>query len=93
MESIIRNVSDIEIDPRHWLESSLGQHLEDNQRVMIMVLNVGTEPDEKKRRQAQENLRSIRSQTAANVQAQGITPNNVDVIVDEAISDIRHREQ
>jgi hypothetical protein len=93
MQSIIRNVSDIVGDPRRWLESSLGQHLEDTQRVMIMVLNLGKEPDEKTRRQARETLQCIRAEAAANVRAQDLTPEDVDAIVDEAIADVRRRKQ
>ena len=92
MESIIRNVSDIGSDPRRWLESSLGQHLRDNQRVMIMVLNVGTEPDENTRREAHEKLRGIRAQAAASVKAQGVAPKDVDAAVDEAIVEARRRK-
>ena len=93
MESIIRNASDIQGDQRRWLESNLGKHLRDNQRVMIMVLNVGSEPDEQTRGEAREELRRIRAEVAANIQAQGILPEQVDAVVDEAIADVRRRKQ
>ena len=92
MESIIRNVSDIGGNPRRWLESSLGQHLQDNQRVMIMVLNVGTEPDETTRREAHEKLRGIRAEAAASIKAQGVAPEDVDAVVDEAVAEARRRK-
>lgn len=47
MESIIRNVADIEADDRRSLEHVVGRHLEDNQQVIIQVKTVGhTEPIE-----------------------------------------------
>ena len=93
MESIIRNVSDIGGDPRRWLESNLGQPLRENQQVMILVLNVGSEPDEETRRQAREELRAIQAEAAANISAQGVSPEEFDAVVDEAIAEVRRRKR
>ncbi len=40
MESIVRNVKDIQADDRRSLEHVVGQHLQDNQQVIIRVLTV-----------------------------------------------------
>ncbi len=93
MESFIRNVDEIEGDLRRWVESGLGQRLRQNQRVMVTVLNVGVEPDEETRRQALEELRGLRAEAAANIKAQGVSPEEVDALVDEAIAYVRRHKQ
>jgi hypothetical protein len=48
MESIIRNVRDIETDERQVLEHVLGQKLKENQQVIFHVVTLGKDtPDEK----------------------------------------------
>jgi fatty acid/phospholipid biosynthesis enzyme len=93
MELFIRSASEIEGDPRRWLESGLGQQLQQNQRVMVTVLNVGVEPDEETRREAREELRRIRAEAAANIKAQDVSPEEVDAVVDEAIAAVRRPKQ
>ncbi len=92
MHTFIRSANEIDGDPRRWLESGLGQRLEQNQRVMIALLNEDIEPDEDARREAREGLRSIRAEAAANIEAQGLSPDEVDAVVDEAIEDLRRRQ-
>ena len=92
MQQFICNVSEIEGDPRRWLESGLGEELRQNQRVMVTVLNVDIEPDEETRREAHEELRRIRAEAAANIKLQGVSPEEVDAVVDDAIADVRRRK-
>jgi hypothetical protein len=44
MESITRNVKDLADEDRRNLEDFVGQHLQDNQQVIIKVITVGTQP-------------------------------------------------
>jgi hypothetical protein len=92
MESIIRNVNDIGDDPRRWLESNLGHPLREGQQVMITILNVGTEPDEQTRREASEELLAIQAKAAANIAAQGVSQEEYNAVVDEAIAAVRRRK-
>jgi len=92
METFIRSVDEIDGDPLRWLESGLGHQLRQNQRVMVTVLNMGLEPNEETRRQAREELRRIRAEAAANIEAQDILPEELDAVVDEAIAHVRRRE-
>jgi hypothetical protein len=48
MDSIIRNVRDIDSGDRLALEHVIGTHLTENQQVVIQVLNVEAQPTEKK---------------------------------------------
>ena len=92
MESFIRSVDEIEGAPRRWVESGLGQQLRQDQRVMVTVLNVGVAPDDEARREAREELRRIRAEAAANIKAQGVSPEEVDALVDEAIAHVRRQK-
>ena len=92
MESFICGAGEIQGDPRRWVEACLGQHLQQNQRVMVTVLNVGIEPDEKTRREASEALRQIRAKAAANVEGSGRTADALDGVVDEVIAELRRHK-
>ena len=46
MESIIRNVRDIDSRERQALEHVLGQRLKENQKIIIQVVTVPNEPTE-----------------------------------------------
>jgi hypothetical protein len=93
MESFIRSADEIEGDLRRWVESALGQQLKRNQRVMVTVLDVGVEPDEETRRKAMEEFRRLSAEASANIKAQGISPEEVDALVDEAIAYVRRHKQ
>ncbi len=44
METIIRHVRDIDTAERHVLEHVIGQQLKENQKVIIQVVTLGTQP-------------------------------------------------
>ena len=46
MQTVIRNVKDIEPNERHCLEGTLGRQLQENQQVIICVIDLNEEPDE-----------------------------------------------
>lgn len=46
MESIVRNISEIDMADRRALEHVLGQPLRENQQIVIHVLNLGEPPPE-----------------------------------------------
>lgn len=91
MESIISNVRDLEADKRRSLEAVLGQQLEDNQQVIIRVLTPGVEPEPAARRQALERVRALSRKAAANRESLGVSEAEADRIVDEAMEQIRPR--
>jgi hypothetical protein len=91
MASIIRNVKDIEDDKRSVFESVLGQELQDNQQLLIRVITVGTEPSAAIRDAALERASQIAREGRAHAAAQGITPEQADAAIDEAIR--AHRQQ
>jgi len=89
MESTVRNVKDIQGGERRWLETTLGQQLQDNQQVFIMVLTPDVEPDEVTRRKAGKSIDAILDQAEQNATAQGVTAEEADSAVDEAMEHVR----
>ena len=91
MESVVHNVSDIQAGEKHWLEKLLGQHLEDGQQVFIMVLKPGVMPDDDARRRAAANMERTFAQTDAYARDGGITQDEADAAVQEAMDHVRPR--
>jgi hypothetical protein len=89
MESIIRNVGEIDTDERRVYESVLGHTLGENHRVIIRVVELGDEPDKATRTAALARAVEIARQSHAAAAAQGITPEEADAVVDEAIQEVR----
>src|SRR5260370_18061865 len=90
MESILRNVGDIEAAEKRWLESFLGQSLNADQKVLIMVLDPGVVPDAKARDAARAKMELTFAQTDAYAREHGITAGEADPAVQEAMNAVRH---
>jgi len=93
MESIIRHVKDIGADERRYLEGALGRQLQENQQVIIRVIDLGVEPDEQTRRSALADAAAIAQKGRANAAAQGVTDEEVDAAIDEAIEHARRHKE
>jgi len=93
MESIIRNVSDIEPDKRHWLESAIGRQLEDNQKIVIRVLTPGVEPDEQTRDEALADLKELSQKGSEHRESLGVLVEEANDALDEAMDNIRSRKR
>ena len=89
MESIIRDVRSIESDEHRVYESVLGHTLRENQRVIIRVVEVEEGPGKASRRAALSRAVEIARQGRAAVEAQGITAEEADAAIDEAIREVR----
>ena len=89
MGSIVHNVRDIQDGEKRWLENLLGQHLEDSQRVFTMVLTPGIMADDETRRRAATNMERTFERTDAHAREQGITPEEADAAVQEAMDHMR----
>jgi hypothetical protein len=93
MESILRNVGDIEAAGKRWLESFLGQSLNSDQRVFIMVLDPGSLPDGKARDAARAKMELTFAQTDAFAREHGITAGEADAAVEEAMNAVRNAQR
>ena len=89
----MRNVGDIQSGERRWLESQIGKPLDDHQQLFIMVISPDVPPDEATRDQALAEVSEILDKAHANAEAQGITPEEADRLVDEAVRHVRSHKR
>ena len=93
MEQVtLNNVSDIQADKRLWLEGLLGQQLRENQQVFIMVFTPGAVPDEVTRRAATARIERTLDAAERHAVERGITAEDADEAVAEAMEHIRSRQ-
>ncbi len=88
----VESVRNLEASGKRWLEGVLGQPLQENQQVFIMVISPGTEPDEADRRRARAGLEATFQKTEAYARAQGIGDDEIDEAVREAMRHVRSRK-
>ena len=93
MESFIQNVKDIDADRLRSLEHVVGQNLNGNQQVAIRVVDIGTEPSEHIRNEALARAAEIARQARANAAAQGVSEEEVEAAIEEAIRHARQRKR
>jgi hypothetical protein len=89
MELIVRDVKTIEPDERRVYESVLGHPLQENQRVIIRVVELEDESEQADRRAALSRAVEIARCGRAAVEAQGITAEEADAAIEEAIQEVR----
>lgn len=89
MESIVRSVREIEAAERQVYETVLGRHLEENQQIIIRVLTPGVVPPEDARREALGRAVAIARHGRAHAAAQGVSEDQLDAVIDEAITCVR----
>ena len=85
----VRSAKEIQGSEKRWLEAVLGQHLQDHQQVFIMLFTPGVAPDEATRRQARDGIRKLQAKARAHADAQGISDEEIDAAVDEAMGHVR----
>ncbi|MDZ4684385.1 MAG: hypothetical protein SH850_04795 [Planctomycetaceae bacterium] len=86
-----RNVNQIPADEKRTLESLLGSALQPEQHVLILTYTPSALPADKARQAARERIArtiAINQQFAA---VEGITADEADAAVDEALSHVRRR--
>ena len=86
----VESVGNLEAAGKRLLEEMLGQPLQENQQVFIMVLSPGAEPDEEARRQARARLEAVFQKTAAYAAERGASEEEIDAAVLEATEQVRH---
>ena len=93
MESVVRDVKSIAADERRVYESVLGHALRENQRVIIRVIEGEGDRDEPVRRAALGRAVEIARRGRAAAEAQGISVEEADAAIDEAIRETRRLPQ
>jgi hypothetical protein len=85
----VESVRNLQASDKRLLEDIVGQPLQDNQQVFIMVLSPGSEPDEAARRQARAGLEAVFQKTAAHASEHGIAEDEIDAALQEAAQQLR----
>lgn len=91
MENITRNVDDLAAPQRKILEDLLGHQLASNQQVFIMAFSPGTAADDETRNAARMRLEQALTKAHQNAVRSGVTAEEADAAVDEAMEAIRPR--
>jgi len=89
MESLVHHVKDMLPATRRGLEAALGETLFDNQQVYLVVVTPGVEPSDQQRAEALANLRELGEQGAKHRESLGVSVDEADRAVDEAMENIR----
>jgi hypothetical protein len=89
MESIVRNVADLEVAQRRWLEDTLGQPLGDSQQVFIRVLTPGAPPDAFVKGRALADVQLLAERAADYRRQHGIPDDEADAALNEAMRHVR----
>ena len=87
----VESVSNLQASGKRLLEDILGQQLQENQQVFIMVLSPGSEPDEATRRQARTGLEATFEKTADYAKEHNVSDGEIDAAIQEATGQIRPR--
>lgn len=90
-EMITRAVNDLPEPERRSLENLLGFPLDANQQVFVMVLAAGKSPDKETRRAAAESIRRTMAEVDQNRGKNGVSDEELDAAIDEAMHHVRPR--
>jgi hypothetical protein len=86
-----RNVSDIPAAERQAIEALLGRNLEADQQVFILAYTSNTAPSQAVRAAARARLQETFSKIDEYAAAHGITAEEADAALDEAMEQVRPR--
>ena len=85
----VQSVRNLQAGGKRLLEDILGQQLQENQQIFIMVLSPGTEPDETSRHQTRAGLEAAFQKTETYACEHDIDDGEIDAAIREAMSHIR----
>ena len=89
MESVIRDVRDIEPAERHVFEALIGHGLAEDQRILVVVLPRGANSDDSVRRRARDEFFELCRQGTENRERLGVSLEEADLILEEALQSVR----
>jgi hypothetical protein len=93
MDSIsVCSVNDMPKAEKRSIESLVGRQLEDSQQVFIMAFTPGIIPSDKARSEAMSGLSKTWDRVDRHIQAHGVTEEEFDAAMDEAVESVRHRK-
>lgn len=89
MESLVHNVKDMLPETRRGFEVALGGTLHDNQRVYVVVVTPGVEPNDPQRAEALADLRELAGQGTKHRESLGVSVEEADQALEEAMESVR----
>ena len=93
MQSTIRNVRELASAERHFYEDAIGHPLEQDQCVVIRVLSLGGVPSPSTRSVAIQRASEIARAGQARAASLGITSEEADQAIEDAIAAVRHERR
>jgi hypothetical protein len=87
----IQSVKDLQDSDKRCLQNLLGRELQENQQIFITAFTAGMVPDEATRRKALAGMQRIQAKAEAHANAHGISEDQIDAAVDEAMEHVRPR--
>ena len=94
MDSIaVRNVKQIPRQQKRSLEDLVGRELLDNQQVFILAFTPGVAPTGQARAEAMVGIEKTWAKVDRHMQEQGVTEEEFDAAVDEAVQHVRHGQE
>jgi hypothetical protein len=88
--NISRNAGEIPAGDKQSLENILGQPISSGERVYIISFDA-SEPTEQQREQSAQQIESVLDSAKLHASKNGVTSNDIDSAVDEAMEHIRPR--
>ena len=88
----VQKVNTLQDGGKRWLENVLGEHLKESQQVFIMVFTPGVLPDAATRRSSLASVKQTMAQVEKTLADEGVTDEEFDAAVDEAMEYVRPRE-
>ncbi|HUY35117.1 MAG TPA: hypothetical protein VMV69_20375 [Pirellulales bacterium] len=88
---MIVKVTELPDNDKRWLEGLLGQSLECGQQVAIVVIKPDVVPDEATRRRAAAAINQVIAKAERNANAQGVSDEEIDAAIEEAMRHVRPR--
>jgi hypothetical protein len=87
------SVRNLQANGKRLLEDILGQQLKQNQQVFIMAFTPGIVPSDKDRDDARAGLKQTWWKVDQHMKEHGITEEQFDAAIDEAVEQVRHRNK
>ncbi len=88
-----RSVNDLPAPERQTLERMLGQELSSDQRVFVMTYTPSAVPEDSVREAARAGLQRVFERVDQHGARHGVTPEEADAAVEEAMEQVRPRER
>jgi hypothetical protein len=85
----VRNVKQLPSQQKQSLEDLVGRQLQDDQQVFILAFTPGLAPSDEARAATMAGLKKTWEKVDQHMQTQGITPEEFEEVVNEAVEHVR----